>query len=73
MCTWLSGQPLFEKNFKREQRTINTLFPFKKRMMLGAASLVVFFAHSIALNLNLMSYGFLFNIADLLLIVDTPP
>ena len=38
--------------------------------MLLAATLVVFFAHSIALNLNLMSCGFLIDIADLLLIVD---
>ena len=41
--------------------------------MLLAASLVIVFAHSIDLNLNLTSCGFLFDIADLLLIVDTLP
>ena len=47
--TRLIVHPLFEKNF--EQRTISTLFPFKKRTMLLSASLVVFIAHSMAFNL----------------------
>jgi hypothetical protein len=41
--------------------------------MLLVASWVAFFAHFIAFTLNLMSHGFLLDIADLLLMVDTPP
>jgi hypothetical protein len=71
-CTRLLGHPLFEKNFKWEQRTISTLSLFGKRTMLLATSLLVIFAHFIPLNLNYTSCGFLFDIADLLIIIDTP-
>ena len=46
---------------------ISALFPCKKRkMLLDPAS------HSIAFNWNLTFLGFISDIADLLLIVDTP-
>ena len=45
------------------------LFPCKRRKML----LDVAASHSIAFNLNLTLHGFISDIADLLLVVDTPP
>ena len=72
-CTSLFGHPLFERTLGESRERPALCFRLNRGRCCWPL-LYLSFSHTIESdsNLNLMSYGFLFDIANLLLIVDNP-